>query len=87
MSEINDYQTPEEAALASIFCEILNLDRIDPDVGYLDLGGNSISLYLILEKVKERYAIDLDPQLFFKRETSSLRELAIAIARQTAVLF
>ncbi|WP_206957901.1 phosphopantetheine-binding protein [Trinickia acidisoli] len=87
MSEINDYQTPEEAGLASIFCEVLNLDRIERNAGYLELGGNSVSLYLILEKVKERYAIDLDPQLFFKKETSSLRELATALARQTTVLF
>lgn len=87
MSELNDYRTPEEAELARIFCEVMNLDRIEREAAYLELGGNSVSLYLILEKVKERYAIDLDPQLFFKSETSSLRALATVIARQTAVLF
>lgn len=65
-----------EDALASILADVLELPAVDREARYLDLGGNSISLYLVIERVKSELGIELDPQQFFDPDHSSIAAIA-----------
>jgi acyl-CoA synthetase (AMP-forming)/AMP-acid ligase II/acyl carrier protein len=71
-------ETPVEQTLASIWSEILGVDRIGLDDDFFDLGGHSLLAVKMLSRVLESIDLDLRlPQVF---EHSTIRELAATIA-------
>jgi amino acid adenylation domain-containing protein len=73
-------ETPVEQTLASIWSEILGVDRIGVDDDFFDLGGHSLLAVKMLSRVQESLDLNLRlPQVF---EHSTIRELAAAIAAE-----
>jgi hypothetical protein len=68
--------TPTEQALSAIWKEILELQDCPMDVNYVDLGGTSVSLYLIIERINQQWGLDFDPQFFFDPERATLRDIS-----------
>jgi acyl carrier protein len=76
MTTIIDHPESAEDRLAHIVQETLGLPSVSRTSRYVDLGGNSVSLYLIIERVKSEMGIDLEPQLFFHPTQSSIGDIA-----------
>ena len=72
--------TSEEVYLMELWKEILGLTTVDVDHRYLDLGGNSASLYQIVERIKVDLGYEIDPRIFFDPQHSSLRHIAAILA-------
>jgi benzoate-CoA ligase len=69
--------------LASMWSELLEIERPDPDIGFMALGGNSVTAMMCLNRILERYGIDLDFELLFL-ETGTMRAIAAEIDRARA---
>lgn len=63
LSPVAEYAAPRdevEQMLASIFSEVLGIERIGIDDGFFDLGGDSIKAIRIISKIREhRYALEV----------------------------
>jgi hypothetical protein len=62
--------------LAALWTEIIGLSQVNPSDCFLDVGGNSLTLSLILKRVKSEKGVSLDPEPFFDPQRSSLAALA-----------
>lgn len=60
-------QTPIELELHQIFCELLGLERIGVDDDFLDLGGDSLSLLQLRNRVREEYGVEFPVRELFGR--------------------
>ena len=74
-------QSEEAQVLTRVVSDVLGIKEVDINDRYLDLGGNSVSLYLIIEKVNEMLDIDLNPQVFFDPECTQLKCIVAEIKR------
>ena len=63
--------------LASIWSDLLGIDRIGADDNLFELGGDSLLAIQILARVRQAYAVELHPAGFFKRPT--IADLAILV--------
>jgi amino acid adenylation domain-containing protein len=73
-------ETPVEQSLASIWSEVLGVERIGLDDDFFDLGGHSLLAVKMLSRVQESFDIDLLLRSVFERST--VRELAALIAAE-----
>lgn len=48
-----------ETIITDIWCEVLNLDCIDKDAFFLDIGGDSISAELITSRIRNKLHVNL----------------------------
>jgi amino acid adenylation domain-containing protein len=71
-------QTPVEQTLASIWCEVLGVERTGLDDDFFDLGGHSLLAVRMLARTQESFGASLQLSRVF--EHSTLRELAAAVA-------
>jgi hypothetical protein len=69
-------RTPSEKYMASLWLEVIGLERVFLHQKFLDVGGNSLSLNIILTKIETETGAALDAPLFFDDDRSSLFELA-----------
>ena len=72
-------QEPRSASqkyLAALWSEIIGLDQIMLPNKFLEVGGNSLTLNIILNRIEMEKGVSLEAQLFFDTEKSSLFELA-----------
>lgn len=76
--------TSDEAYLMELWKEILGLSAVDANDRYLDLGGNSASLYQIVERIKSDLGYEIDPRIFFDPDHSTLRDIASVLAARGA---
>jgi hypothetical protein len=67
-------ETPFEETLASIWQEVLAVDRVGIDDNFFDLGGHSLLAVKMLARVQEIFDLDLYLGIVFERST--VRELA-----------
>jgi amino acid adenylation domain-containing protein len=77
------YVAPETAVqetLASIWREVLGVDRVGIDDDFFDLGGHSLLAVKMLARVQESFGLDLYLGTVF--EHSTVRELASAVSAQ-----
>jgi len=65
-----------EKYLAALWKEIIGLDRVMLPDKFLDVGGNSLTLNIIVTRVAAETGAALEPLLFFDDSRSSLFELA-----------
>lgn len=65
-----------EAYLAALWKEIIGVGEVQPTDRFLDLGGNSLTLNVVLKRVEKETGATMRPRLFFQPETSSLSDLA-----------
>lgn len=79
-SQLDDVaQTETEAALLEMWSELFKRDpkSISLTTGFLELGGNSLLILRLLGMLKSRLGLDVDMDVFFKR--NSIRVLAETI--------
>ncbi|MCM2370991.1 amino acid adenylation domain-containing protein [Aporhodopirellula aestuarii] len=49
-----------EAFVSETLCELLHLPSIDPSVGFMELGGNSLAAVALAARIKARYGVRLE---------------------------
>lgn len=62
--------------LAALWSEIIGLEEVMLSDRFLDVGGNSLGLTLILSRIKSEMGVSMDPEPYFDPERSSLAALA-----------
>ena len=77
-------RSPSEKYLASLWVEIIGLDpnQVLLPRKFLELGGNSLTLNIVLNRIEADTGVSLASELFFDDERSSL----FALARELDVL-
>lgn len=69
-------RSPSERYMASLWTEIIGMERVMLSHKFLEVGGNSLTLNITLNRIEAEKGVALDPQLFFDDDRSSLFELA-----------
>lgn len=69
-------RSESEEYLASLWSEIVGVANVKGSDRFLDVGGNSLTLNVIVNRVRSERGVSLDPQLFFDDDRSSLESLA-----------
>jgi acyl-coenzyme A synthetase/AMP-(fatty) acid ligase/acyl carrier protein len=67
-----------ETMLATIWSDVLGLDRVGVDDNFFDLGGHSLTAMRIVSRVTERFNLKVPTQLLFQSPT--VRAMAVVIA-------
>jgi amino acid adenylation domain-containing protein/FkbM family methyltransferase len=75
-------RTRVEEALASIWAEVLRLERVGIYDNFFDLGGHSLLATQVISRVRGAFQIDLPLRNLFEKPT--VAELAIAIMEKRA---
>jgi acyl carrier protein len=70
-----------EQYLASLWRETIGVESVGLDDTFLQVGGNSLTLHIIVNKVREQYGVQIAPRLFFQPDTSSLSQIAAELDR------
>jgi amino acid adenylation domain-containing protein len=73
-------ETPVQETLASIWSEVLGVDRVGIDDDFFDLGGHSLLAVKMLARVQENFGVDLYLGTVF--EHSTIRALANELTGQ-----
>jgi phthiocerol/phenolphthiocerol synthesis type-I polyketide synthase E len=79
-----DYVAPAttlEQNLASIWSEVLGVDRIGRHDSFFELGGNSVQAIQIAQRARRR-GLALSPDQFFRHETIARLAAAVAVSRE-----
>ena len=77
-------RTDDERIIASIWADVLGVERIGIDDGFFDLGGHSLLATMAVSRVAERLGRDIELRTLF--ENPRIREFGplVAAARQAA---
>jgi acyl carrier protein len=67
-------ETPVQEAIASIWSEVLGVERVGIDDDFFDLGGHSLLGVRVLARVQDALGVDVNLARMFERST--VRELA-----------
>jgi amino acid adenylation domain-containing protein len=70
-------RTPVEELLASIWCEVLKLDRVGVHDNFFELGGHSLLAMRVIARVRDTFQIELPLRTLF--EAPSVSELGSRI--------
>ena len=62
--------------MASLWSEIIGLDEVALSDKFLEVGGNSLTLNVVLNRIKSERGVWMQPQLFFDDDKSTISELA-----------
>ncbi len=73
-------RTPEEELLASIWADLLNLEKVSVISDFFDLGGHSLLATQLVSRIRDAFEIDLPLKDIF--EASTIEQLARLIDRQ-----
>jgi acyl carrier protein len=74
-------RTPVEAAVCSIWAEILDLDEIGVHDNFFELGGHSLAAGRIITRMAETFHADLPLRALFETPTVAAIAAAIAVHR------
>ena len=74
--ENQEPRSESEKYLASLLVDIVGLDEVKLSDKFLDIGGNSLTLNIILNRVETEKGVSLPAVSFFDPDTSSLSDLA-----------
>lgn len=69
-----------EKEITKIWCRILEIDRIEPDENFFDLGGNSITAMMILEDVNNKFNVGLVSTDLYSNDT--VRKMTVTVAER-----
>ena len=74
-------RTPLEELIASIWCEVLDLERVGIHDSFFDLGGHSLSAMKIVSRIRKSLQVDLPIRTLF--QTPTIAAIADAISGET----
>jgi len=79
-------RNPTEGVLAAIWSEVLGVDRIGVEDGFLELGGHSLLATRILARVRRAFGVELPLRTLFEAPTIAgmASQLAGRVARSAA---
>jgi acyl carrier protein len=63
--------TPSEAALAEMFAEVLQLERVSVSENFFSLGGNSLTAIKVIGRIRAELGINLPLWVLFKSGSAS----------------
>jgi len=69
----------EESSIVDIWKEVLGLDEVGVDDSFYDLGGDSLHITQVLNRIRDVFRVELDMDVFFDGPT--VQELLIAVRR------
>jgi amino acid adenylation domain-containing protein len=72
---------PVEEALATIWKNVLNLDRVGATDNFFELGGHSLLATRVLSRLNQEFAVELPLSTIFESPTVAEMALAIAFAQ------
>jgi thioesterase domain-containing protein/acyl carrier protein len=75
--------TPIERELATVWREVLGVERVGRDDDFFELGGQSLIAVRLFTKMKKRYAIDLPLSTLF--EAPTIAECASIVATKLGI--
>lgn len=70
-------RTPIEQTIASVWADVLDLDKVGIHDNFFDLGGHSLQATRVMARLREPLQFDVPLRLFFEKPT--IAELALAI--------
>ena len=68
--------TAIEKYIMAAIQEVIGAEEINISDKFVDLGGNSISLAIISGKIDQKYGIEVNRELFFDAEKSTIAHIA-----------
>ena len=71
-------RTPEEEALATLWSDLLNLQRVDVRGNFFDLGGHSLLATQMLARIEYDFGVELPLRVLF--ESPTLEQMAARVA-------
>src|SRR5262249_20701547 len=74
--------SPTEEVLASIWSEVLKIDRVGRDDDFFDLGGHSLLAMRVMARVREAFAVELPLRVLFEARTIAALSERIELARR-----
>ncbi|MCA9954165.1 MAG: amino acid adenylation domain-containing protein, partial [Anaerolineales bacterium] len=72
--------TAEQAQIAAIWCEVLNLEHVGIHDNFFELGGHSLLATQIVSRIRDAFKIELPIQALF--ELATVAELAEVVQEQ-----
>ncbi len=76
-------RTPTEDLLATIWCEVLHLDRVGVESNFFDLGGHSLLATRVVARVRKAFQVELPLRDLFETPTiAALAKRLEALQRQ-----
>ncbi len=69
-------ESGSERYLAALWSEVIGLEGVTASDRFLDVGGNSLTLNIILNRIRTEKGVSLDARPFFDSDRSSLAALA-----------
>jgi hypothetical protein len=79
LAPLTEHREPDPDSkryLAALWSEILGLEEVTLSDRFLDVGGNSMKLNIILNRIEAEKGVSLDAEPFFDPQRSSLAALA-----------
>jgi acyl carrier protein len=71
-------RTPVEEIIASIFSEVLSIERVGIFDNFFELGGHSLLVTLVVSRLREAFHLELTLRTVFEYPTVADLSLAIA---------
>jgi amino acid adenylation domain-containing protein len=75
-------RTPVEQCLASIWAELLHLDRVGATDNFFDLGGHSLLATQVVSRLRDAFGVEIPLRALF--ESPTVEELSLVIAQAQA---
>ncbi len=75
-------RTSVEEALAAIWSEVLDVERVGADDNFFDLGGHSLLATQLVSRVRDRFKVEVPLQMLFR--APSLAEFATSLLQRAA---
>ncbi|WP_454165032.1 non-ribosomal peptide synthase/polyketide synthase [Gordonia iterans] len=76
--------TPDEAAVAAVYADLLGVERVSVTESFFDLGGNSLGAMRLVARVSDALGVQVSVRDVF--DAPSVRELVTAVADRAEAL-